>query len=464
MSRKPSSQRTSTALKNTATKSAARTKSSSLKASEASRLERSSLSKGERVLNVKATQRPAKFGLAMAGGGPFGAIYEVGALMALDEAFDGFDFNAVDIYVGVSAGSFITSALANQIPAAEIYRLFIQDEQVDGALTPETFMRPAIGEYAKQLRRLPRLFAATVFAYLRDPLGRGTMESFSKLAAALPTGLFDNNEIDRYLSKVFTQEGRTNDFRQLPRKLYSIATDLETGEAVAFGKPGLDDVPISKAIQASSALPGLFPPVNINERHYVDGAIKRTLHASIALDEGAKLVIGINPIVPFNADNANRKAKWAGKHRKERALVDGGLPTVLSQTFRALIHSRMAVGLEKYKTQYPDADVIIFEPRSDDAEVFYTNVFSYADRNRVCEYAYQRTRKDLWRRREELAPILAKHGVKLNLEVLADENRRLDVSLRPKGVLAQRQTKLREAAAELKDSVLELERWLASNR
>ncbi|MFM7461347.1 MAG: patatin-like phospholipase family protein, partial [Burkholderiales bacterium] len=51
----------------------------------------------------------AKIGLALAGGGPLGAMYEIGVLMALDEALDGLNLNEMDVYVGVSAGSFISA-------------------------------------------------------------------------------------------------------------------------------------------------------------------------------------------------------------------------------------------------------------------------------------------------------------------------------------------------------------------
>ena len=59
-----------------------------------------------------------RVGLALAGGGPLGGIYEVGALLALAEALDGVDFNELDVYVGVSSGGFIAGALASaDVPA-----------------------------------------------------------------------------------------------------------------------------------------------------------------------------------------------------------------------------------------------------------------------------------------------------------------------------------------------------------
>ncbi len=61
-------------------------------------------------------------------------------------------------------------------------------------------------------------------------------------------------------------------------------------------------------------------------------------------------------------------------------LAERGLVTVLSQTFRALIHSRMRVGMERYAKEFPDADVVLFEPAQDDEVIFFANMFSYADR------------------------------------------------------------------------------------
>ena len=58
-------------------------------------------------------RRPSRTGLAIAGGGPVGAVYELGALRALDESVDGLFLHHLDVYVGVSAGAFIAASLAN---------------------------------------------------------------------------------------------------------------------------------------------------------------------------------------------------------------------------------------------------------------------------------------------------------------------------------------------------------------
>jgi predicted acylesterase/phospholipase RssA len=405
-----------------------------------------------------ASPRKAKIALALAGGGPLGAMYEIGVLMALDEALVGLDLNDMDIYVGVSAGSFLTAGLANGLSPTEIYRLFIDNEMRStgsGALKPEIFLKPAWREFGRRLKSVPALATKGLFRYAFSPFKRTPIESFAPLTRAIPAGLFDNEGIARFLTHAFSQEGRTNDFRHLKHRLYSVAVDLDTGKAVTFGGPGFDHIPISKAVQASAALPGLFPPVKIDGHYYVDGALKKTLNASLAMEDGAELVIGVNPLVPFDADAAKRR----GKAEMEK-LVEGGLPVVLSQTFRTLIHSRMHTGLEKYAAKYKNASIVLFEPAGDDPEMFFTNLFSYASRKRVCEHAYQRTRADLLKRQFELEPILARFGISVNLTVLKDPRRTLDDRIFRKRQPTRSQ-RLNTATLDLADAIADLEGLMA---
>src|SRR4029077_7533157 len=186
---------------------------------------------------------------------------------------------------------------------------------------------------------LPWLLVRASLQWLRDPFHHGAMESMATLAHAVPTGLFDNRAIGDFLRRLFTAAGRTDDFRKLGRKLFLVATNLDSGASVTFGGPGRDHAPISIAIEASAPLPGLFPPVRIGGEYYVDGALNKTLHASVALDEGVDLLLCVNPLVPLDARVGGKSG-----HLPVEKLSQGGLPIVLSQTFRAIIHSRMRVG------------------------------------------------------------------------------------------------------------------------
>jgi predicted acylesterase/phospholipase RssA len=391
-------------------------------------------------------------GLALAGGGPLGAIYEIGAVTALAEALEGIDLNDLDAYVGVSSGGFIAAGLANGLTPTQMARMFIASETAEEPFHPEMLLRPAFKEYVMRATSVPPLLLTSLWQYLTHPLDLHFLESFQRLSRAIPTGIFNSSGIDAFLRRLFSAPGRTNDFRELPHKLFLVATDLDSGESIPFGAPGHDHVPISTAVQASAALPGLFPPVEIDGRYFVDGALKKTLHASVALRAGAKLVLCVNPLVPFDSELAAARG-----HPQKHRLVEGGLPLVLSQTFRAIIHSRMQVGMGKYATEFKDADVILFEPNRDDADMFFTNVFSYSSRRRLSEHAYQKTRAELYRRRDELAPILARHGISILVDVLEDSQRRLITSR----ATARKRTAVTAATSRLTDSLDRLDRWLA---
>jgi predicted acylesterase/phospholipase RssA len=186
-------------------------------------------------------------------------------------------------------------------------------------------------------------------------------------------------------------------------------------------------VPISRAIQASTALPGLYTPVEIDGHTYVDGALMRTMNASLLLDAGADFVVCVNPLVAFDASSVPRRRNG---RRKDLDLRHGGLPTVLSQTFRALIQSRMQVGMRTYKQDYPKTDVLLFEPDRGDDDLFFKNVFRYSDREHLVEHAYQRTRRDLLANADGLRQLLGRHGIRLRLDVLKDRGRTFQRAVR----------------------------------
>jgi predicted acylesterase/phospholipase RssA len=240
--------------------------------------------------------------------------------------------------------------------------------------------------------------------------------AMSSIGSVLPTALFDNTPLERHLRSLFAAAGRSDDFRKLAAQLYVVATNLNTGESVAFGQPGFDRVPISRAVLASCALPGLYATVDIDGEHYVDGALIRTMHASLALEGGCDLVICVNPLVPFAASRDQRSAR--------SNLADLGLPAILGQTFRSLIYSRMQVGMAAYAARFPAADTLLLEPDRSDERLFFTNVFRYSGRQRLVEHAYQCTRRDLLAHADSLTRVLERHGLRLNVDVLRDRRRR----------------------------------------
>jgi len=361
----------------------------------------------------RAPNQPPRIGIALAGGGPLGAVYEIGALAAIEESIEGLDLNRATIYVGISAGGIIASGLANGFTPHEMCRSFVESSE-DGdehnLFKPELLLKPAWSELRKRFSTLPKLMIYSLVDYGRGAGKTSLASAFERLKEALPTGIFSGSSIHEFLEKTFSEGGRTNDFRRLRARLVLVATDLDSGQSVRFGQENFDHVPISKAAQASAAIPGFFPPVEIDGHHFVDGALKRTLHASIALEEGVDVLICVNPIVPYNAKITHAPGK----------LAERGLLPVLSQTLRAIIHSRLEIGMSNYADTYPNSAIFLFEPSEEDAEIFFTNLFNTNNRCRICENAYQHTRKTLWKQHKEIQRKLAPHGLRLKLSVLQD--------------------------------------------
>ena len=366
------------------------------------------------------TRSSATMGLACAGGVIEGAIYEVGALNALEEAIDGVHMHELDTYVGVSSGGLIGAVLANGVPAQTMTHAMVGRAEPALNLEPDVLFKPALGEYAGRIGRLPGALASAVGEYVRNPSDLSVFGLLMSLGAAVPTGLFDNAPLEQYLARAFSTGGRTNDFRRLDAALYIVAMHLDSAEVAVFGEPGLDHVPISKAIQASTALPGLYCPVEIEDQYYIDGVARRTVHASVALDAGIDLLFCINPIVPVNVQLEEQINRL-----RQESLVDHGLPSVLSQTFRAVIDSRMRTGFKKYAHTHPEADLILIEPEYEETDLFFSDVFSFSNRQRTAELAYQATRDYLYKRRDEVSETLERHGLRLRTSVLEDESRTL---------------------------------------
>ena len=365
-----------------------------------------------------------RMGLACAGGVVEGAIYEIGALCALEEAIEGLDFTKMDVYVGVSSGSIISACLANRVTPRTLSRAIISEADPELNIRPEIFFEPAFSEYGRRLGRLPKTLWRALRRYLNNPRDLSLFSIFASLGPIIPAGFFDNRHIRNYLAHAFSMGGRTDDFRDLRAELRVIAVDLDSADIVCFGDEAHADVPISKAVQASTALPGMYSPVRIGDTYYIDGVARRTVHASTALEEGVKLLFCINPIVPVNIHlNERELAETVGF--SEDHLVDHGLAAVLSQTFRTLVFSRMRAGFRVYEHRYPDADVILVEPKFDDYDMFFSNLFSFSNRQAVCEHAYERTRAFLLEHAEDLAPRLERQGLRLRVDVLEDASRRL---------------------------------------
>jgi predicted acylesterase/phospholipase RssA len=365
-------------------------------------------------LGGNGTGGPARVGIALAGGGPVGAVYEIGALRALEEAIEGLDLTDAHVYVGVSAGSVVAAALANRMSVAHLVHS-VATRVDDDPFLPQVFFVPAYREWISRALQIPRLAGEAARSFVRR---RSVLRALRHFAAAIPVAIFDNEPIRRSLHAAFSRPGRTDDFRQLAHRLIIVATDLGTAEPIRFGEQPWQHVPISTAIQASTALPGVYPSVWIDGRQCVDGVLLKTVHASAAFEAGCDIVLCVNPIVPVDTSRGTKSGLLP-----EGVLVRHGLPTLISQSLRTMIRSRLQAGFAAYEARFENADFLLFEPEHDLYQMFFSNIFSLSSRRAVCELAYRATRRDLARRAAEIAPALARHGLTLREDVLHDSTR-----------------------------------------
>jgi predicted acylesterase/phospholipase RssA len=341
--------------------------------------------------------------LVCAGGGVTGAVYEIGCLRALDELL-GRSVNDLDLYVGISGGAVVASLTAAGISPAEMYDEATRRSGTPLGVTAAPLYRFGGLEFLKRSARAPRVLAQAIYKALTAE-GRNLSDVAWSIFEMLPPGLMDSSGVRDFLHRLLRSRLRSDSFRGLPRQLLIVAVDIDRGEAVAFGQDGNADVPVSQAVQASIALPGLYRPVRIGDRDYVDGGVRKTAHINLAIQHGADLVICINPIVPFLNDTADGPLQGH--------LSNRGVTWVLDQTLRIMLHGRMELGLQRYASEHPEVDILVIEPTRDDMRMFSYNIMRYSARRLVAEHGY-RTPLDFFRRDfARHKKLFARHGIRM---------------------------------------------------
>jgi predicted acylesterase/phospholipase RssA len=231
-------------------------------------------------------------------------------------------------------------------------------------------------------------------------------------AEGLPSGAYTGGGIERYLHSVLSEPGRTDDFGELECELYLTATDLDTCERVVFGVEGSRDVPISTAVRASGALPMVYAPVRVKDRELVDGGIVSTTNLDIAIQAGAKLVVVINPIVPFVNDFSGEVKTLRGT--RPRRVSDMGFPQIGSQVFKLVAHQRLHELAKGWEQRYPGVDIVLIEPEPNDELMFQTSMMNFASRVEIAKHGFESVTKHLageYTRYEEIAE---RHGIEIS--------------------------------------------------
>jgi predicted acylesterase/phospholipase RssA len=337
-----------------------------------------------------------KLALCLPGGGVTGAMYQVGALSALEDALDGLDARGFDIYIGTSSGATVAAALAGGLPVQRLYRALLDPADDYFPLERSHLVRMDLDEWRRTIvTGFGALRSGVQSLTSRAPARKDLWEQLDRFYDSLPAGLFTLDAFERFLEEFFLRRGVSTGFPGLARPLRIVAHDLDSGDRVLFGAPGYDDVPVARACCASTALPLFYSPVRIRDRHYIDGGVGRVGHLDVADSEGADLVVLVNPMVPVRAELSGVPTG----HGARASVRDKGLMWVYNQAMRIGVHARLHYALDGVQRSNGQpsganlrAPLLLIEPEPTDAVLFMHNPASFAARRTILEYAYKTTR------------------------------------------------------------------------
>ncbi len=362
---------------------------------------------------ARRRRKRSKSALVLGGGGFTGGVYEIGALRALDLLSVNRTVNEFDIYVGTSAGSFVAAAVANGVTPEEMMRVIVQQVPTpypDARIS--MLLKPNYTEFVSKTLLLPFRLAGMVRTLMRDLGQVSAVDIAAGLAEVLPSGLYSGQGIERYVRTILSDPDRTDDFRLLRNELYLAATDLDTCERIVFGAEDWDDVPISLAVSASSALPMLYKPVEVKGRELIDGGILSTTNLDIAVEAGAKFIVVVNPLVPYVNDFSSRIPTISGS--RARRVSDMGFPHIGYQTFKLLAYQRLHEVARRWEDRYPGVDIILIEPEPNDELMFQTSIMNYTSRVDIARHGFQSVTLKLAHDYARFKRICARHGIEIS--------------------------------------------------
>ncbi|NDJ86719.1 MAG: patatin-like phospholipase family protein [Chloroflexi bacterium] len=321
-------------------------------------------------LDVKLEKQPG-ISLVLSGGATKAFYFHLGVLKVLRP-------ENISSIVGTSAGAvigaFIASGASVENLLTSLHQKQVYVPKFDSwvkTLTSTMLFKPKYGDIAKQS-------LLSSYAGLRFMLSLPRLYNRDILAEALDTIIHSQSHISGFfdtvaLEDLFKSLLPSADFADTEIDLYVVASALDAAQRAVFnGKYTFQDeendfmidVPIHRAVRASSAIPGIFEPVKIKDRYYIDGEVKRTLSADIGVRLADTILIS-HTYQPLRIQGTGR------------SINDMGWINIVKQSTSMLFQERIAVWRKIYEREHPEKRIFWIQPDPDDVDFFLAPEFSF---------------------------------------------------------------------------------------
>jgi NTE family protein len=312
-----------------------------------------------------------RVGLVLGGGGILGGAWLVGALYALTER-TGWNPATAAYIVGTSAGSVVSSLVASGMP---VWFLVHHQRGGDVEGMVDRFGKP-LQSADDETRRLfewtgtvPRPVLGSPALALRTVLRPWKFPGTAVLSGFIGRGFMSNEEVGRIIRTVVAEGWSPHP------NLWIVAVDYSSGKRVVFGEDGAPPADLAEAVEASCAIPGLYRPVRIGDRTYIDGGAWSPSNADLLVRTDADVVIVMNPMSSLHAGLA------------------GGLLERVDRRLRRASGRRL--GHEARMLRESGKQVLLVQPRDIDLEAMGVNMMDPSRRTDVLEIAIRTARDRL---------------------------------------------------------------------
>jgi NTE family protein len=243
-------------------------------------------------------------GLVLGGGGIVGQAYHAAVLAGLHDA-TGWDPRDAEIVVGTSAGAAsgaeLSAGLSGDDMAARRDNSEFSDE---GERLLRSLGRPPLepARYVEvDVERARRSFRRLVAWSVAWP---GSVRPGVLTSVAMSPGRLSARWLRR-------QAHWLHGGPEWPeRAFWTCALDLDTGRRVVFGREDGPPAPLGAAVEASCAIPGVFAPVEIGDRLYIDGGGWSPSNADVLAGRDLDLVVVVSPMTGVAGGVADRQDRW----------------------------------------------------------------------------------------------------------------------------------------------------------